>query len=161
MLSYNPVGLTVAGIKVSAYYIRPGVAEKLEIQLNRFAAMAGVRPVTVDGDISEVDAFKLVKIQKWLYQRYECDLAKRKADLEAFAQRLDEASEIAANQPGAQPPTADQMWVSMNQDSIVYRFTRLGDMIESGELEPCPVNWKPILGVVGLLLGAAVFMEAV
>lgn len=160
MRAYAATGLDLGPLRVSIYYINPNDARKLEEQLNRFAKLVGFAPVDVDGEIDPSDAFKAVKIQRWLYRSYVCDAAERKTKLDGFEARLDAANDLAQRQPG-DPPTAEQMWLSENIRSVLFRYTELGNKIEAGELKACPMNWKPLIGVAALVVGAAVVMEVV
>lgn len=152
-----PFGVTLdPPTLLGRYGFGAGVAAVLEGIANSFAGLTGYSQVPIDDDISSGDAARIVEIQRYLYDRYECASASRKALLARFEEDLDQAAADAKAEKGLSV-TAEQMWVSDNQNSLIEKLPAIRMKIALGTLKPC-TNWGTVAAVGGLVVVGAMVL---
>jgi hypothetical protein len=154
-----PTGVAPAEPEVLGRYgFNAGVPIAIERIVNLYSPLVGYTKVPENDDIDRFDAQRVVDVQRFLFERFTCDAAQRKAQLAALEDELDLAGKDAAAEKGI-VVTAEQMWVSDRAGVILSKLPDLHAKILRNELVACPGAAGVMTGRSWLLLGG-VFVGA-
>ena len=159
-MAFNSIGaLKIGPVTSGRYAFDEGNEALIEKLINTWAAIIGFAKVPVDGFLDTTDADRMVRVQRFIFEKFVCGGPARENALAKLEDDLDQAADFAREEASGtgQVVTAEQMWVSLKQDGIISKLPGVNDRVASGELKRCPEDslftTKNIL-IAGVAIGA-------
>ena len=156
-MAFNSIGaLKIGGVTSSRFAFDEGNERLIELLINTWAGIMGFPKVPVDGSIDTTDADRMVRIQRFVFEKFVCGADARNGALDKLDDDLDQAAVFAKEEVASsgQTLTAEQLWVALHQDGILAKLPIINQRVASGDLKPCPS--ASLFTARNLVIGGAV-----